>query len=271
MTFARYWDQITPENAGKWGSVQRSATSAFNWSTLDAIYKYTQTNNIIFKEHTFVWGSQQPTGTLTQADVENWIRSFCERYPDTKLIDVVNEPPPHTTPSYIDALGTGESGEYAYITKAFKLAAQYCGTAILILNDYSDIESAGDMNHIIDIVRQVVAAGGPIDAVGAQAHGTSGMTAAQLQDNLDLLHTQTGLPIYITEYDIGDTSDSGQLATYQTQLPVFLNTGYVRGITLWGWIYGKTWIEGSGLVNGTEPRPAMTWLMQTLQRPVPPN
>ena len=65
MKFAKYWDQITPENSGKWGSVQGSPTGAFNWSALDAVYSYTETNHIIFKQHNFVWGSQQPSGTPT--------------------------------------------------------------------------------------------------------------------------------------------------------------------------------------------------------------
>ena len=88
MKYSKYWDQITPENAGKWGSVQGSASSAFNWSSLDAIYSYTETNHIIFKQHVFVWGSQQPSGTPTLAQIENWMKSFCERYPNTRLIDV---------------------------------------------------------------------------------------------------------------------------------------------------------------------------------------
>ena len=271
MKFSKYWDQITPENAGKWGSVQSSATSAFNWSSLDAIYSYAETNHIIFKQHNFVWGSQQPSGTPTQAQVENWIKSFCARYPNTKLIDVVNEPPPHTTPNYTANLGAGETGTYGWITKAFKLARQYCGNAILILNDYNNIEYSDQETHFIDIAKQIKAAGAPIDAVGAQAHGLRTMSASQLQTNLNTMATQTGLPIYITEYDIGEASDATQLATFQAQIPIFRNTAAVHGVTIWGWIDGKTWVANTGLVKGTTPRSAMTWLMNQLGRPVPPN
>lgn len=271
MKYAKYWDQITPENAGKWGSVQASVTSAFNWAALDAIYSYTETNHIIFKQHVFVWGSQQPTGTPTLAQIENWIKIFCQRYPNTKLIDVVNEPPPHTTPNYTANLGAGESGEWGWITKAFKLARQHCGNAVLIMNDYNNIEYADQENHFIDIAKQIKAAGAPIDAVGVQAHGLRTMSAATLQTNLNKMATQTGLPIYITEYDIGEANDATQLATYQAQIPVFRNTAAVRGITIWGWIDGRTWVANTGLVKGTTPRSAMTWLMNQLGRPVPPN
>jgi len=271
MTYSKYWDQISPENAGKWGSVQSSATSAFNWSSLDSIYAYTETNNIIFKQHNFVWGSQQPSGSPTEAQVENWIKSFCMRYPHTKLIDVVNEPPPHTTPNYTAALGAGESGTYGWITKAFKLARQYCGSAILILNDYNNIEYGDQETHFIDIVTQIKAGGAPIDAVGAQAHGASSLSAATLQANIDKLASGTGLPVYITEYDVNQASDATQLSVFQAQIPIFRNTASVHGVTIWGWIAGRTWETNSGLVNGTTPRPAMSWLMQQLGRPVPPN
>jgi len=271
MKYSKYWDQITPENAGKWGSVQGSASSAFNWSSLDAIYSYTETNHIIFKQHVFVWGSQQPSGTPTLAQIENWMKSFCERYPNTRLIDVVNEPPPHTTPNYTANLGAGESGQWGWITKAFKLARQHCPNAILIMNDYNNIEYTDQENHFIDIVKQIKAAGAPIDAVGAQSHGLRTMSASTLQTNLNTMATQTGLPIYITEYDIGEANDATQLATYKAQIPIFRNTAAVHGITIWGWINGKTWVSNTGLVNGTTPRSAMTWLMGELGRPVPPN
>lgn len=270
MKYSNYWDQITPENAGKWGSVQANASGAFNWSTLDAIYAHAVTDGIIFKEHVFVWGAGQPSGPPTQAQVENWIKSFCARYPNTKLIDVVSEPPPHTTPTYAANLGVGETGSWPWITKAFKLARQYCGDAVLILNDYNNIEYADQETHFIEIVKDIKANGAPIDAVGCQAHSLKGRTAASVQANIDTMATGTGLPIYITEYDIGD-NDQVQLTNFQTHMPVFLNTASVKGITVWGWINGSTWITNSGLVNGTTPRPAMTWLMEQLKRPVPPN
>jgi endo-1,4-beta-xylanase len=271
MNFSKYWDQLTPENAGKWGSVQSSPSGAFNWATLDAMYNYAEMNGIVFKHHTFVWGSQQPNGTPTLAQVENWIRSYCERYPNTKLIDVVNEPPPHTTPNYTANLGAGESGTWGWITKAFKLARTHCGNMILILNDYSNIESTNELNRFVDIVTQIKAAGAPIDAVGAQGHATENVSATNLQNNVNSLAMRTGLPVYITEWDIDVANDQQQLSIFQSHFPVFWNSEVVHGITIWGWIVGRTWVANSGLVNGTSPRPAMTWLMQELGRPVPPN
>jgi endo-1,4-beta-xylanase len=156
--FSTYWDQVTPENAGKWGSVQSNVGASFNWSALDAIYDYAEKNQIVFKQHTFVWGSQQPGGNVTPDAVQKWMSEFCKRYPNTKLIDVVNEPPPHTKPSYDSAIGGGTDGDWKWIANAFTWARAACPKATLILNDYNNIEWPNDNAHFIDIVKKVQAA-----------------------------------------------------------------------------------------------------------------
>lgn len=269
LTYSKYWDQVTPENAGKWGSVQSSASAAFNWSALDAIYDYTKKHSIVFKQHTFIWGNQQPSGSIGETQVKNWMTQFCQRYPETKVIDVVNEPPPHTTPAYANSIGGGTNGDWKWITNAFTWARQACPNAILVLNDYNNIEWDNEHAHFIDIVKKIKAAGAPIDAIGCQSHDVAEKSVSQVKTYLDDLHTQTGLPIYITEYDVSDTNDANQLKIYQQQFPLFWDTEYIQGITIWGWIYGKTWSQApnSGLVNNGKFRPAMTWLMQQLGRP----
>jgi endo-1,4-beta-xylanase len=270
LVFSDYWDQITPENAGKWGSVQRTAGAEFNWAALDAIYDYTEQKGIVFKEHTFVWGPQQPTGDLTEADVQNWMREFCARYPNTRLIDVVNEPPPHTEPSYTEAIGGGTDGNWQWIVNAFTWAREYCPNATLILNDFNNIEIGNQNQHFIDIVKTIQAGGAPIDAVGAQAHGLSGANSTPNMINLlTKLHDDTGLPVYITEYDINQNDDTAQRDRVQEQVSFFLDTEWIHGVTVWGWIFGRTWVASSGLIRDGAPRPAMVWLMEELGRPVP--
>jgi len=269
--FKTYWNQISPENAGKWGSVQTSATATFNWRTLDAVYDYTQTNGILFKEHTFIWGSQQPTGSITQANVQTWMTEFCKRYPNTKMIDVVNEPPPHTTPAYADAIGGGTNGNWQWITNSFTWARAACPGAILILNDYNNIEWSGDNTHYLSIISALKTAGAPIDAIGAQAHDldNAGVSTTTVRSLLAKLATTGALPIYVTELDLSYTDDNQQLTAYQQWFPLLRDSGYVKGITIWGWIYGKTWSPSpnSGLIRNGAFRPAMTWLMQQLGRP----
>jgi endo-1,4-beta-xylanase len=269
--FGMLWDQITPENEGKWGSVE-ATRDQMNWAGLDRVRDYAQANGIVFKQHAFVWGSQQPSwvASLTpeeqRAEVEEWIREFCERYPDVALIDVVNEPPPHTSPAYLEALGgAGQSG-YDWIVQSFEWAHQYCPNSILILNDYNNIEYGNDNQHFIDIVNALKQAGAPIDAIGAQAHDAHKLSNDVLQGFIDKL-AETGLPLYITEYDIDVASDSEQQQVMERQFPLFWNDERIAGITLWGYVVGSTWRANTGLMtNDGMPRPALTWLRDFLKR-----
>ena len=196
---------------------------------------------------------------------------FCKRYPNTKMIDVVNEPPPHTTPAYADAIGGGTNGNWQWITNSFTWARAACPGAILILNDYNNIEWSGDNTHYLSIISALKTAGAPIDAIGAQAHDldNAGVSTTTVRSLLAKLATTGALPIYVTELDLSYTDDNQQLTAYQQWFPLLRDSGYVKGITIWGWIYGKTWAPSpnSGLIRNGAFRPAMTWLMQQLGRP----
>jgi arabinoxylan arabinofuranohydrolase len=262
--FTRYWNQITPENEGKWGMVEPQR-DVYNWAGLDAAYNYAMQNNIPFKQHTFIWGNQAPSwihglsASEQAAEIEEWIRDFCARYPRTAMIDVVNEAIPSHAPATFAQNAFGSN----WIIRSFQLARQYCPNSILILNDYNVL--SWDTDAFINLARPVVAAG-VVDALGEQAHGLEGWALADIRSRLDRV-AALGLPIYITEYDVARTNDQEQLSIMQTQFPMFYNHPSVVGITLWGYVVGSTWVNGSGLIhsNGT-PRPAMTWLMNYLGR-----
>jgi endo-1,4-beta-xylanase len=270
--FAGMWNQITPENEGKWQSVEATRND-MRWGGLDRVHDYARQHGLIFKQHTMVWGSQQPTwlqglpAAQQRAEVEEWIRLFCERYPDVDQIDVVNEPPPHTTPVYLQAIGgTGASG-YDWIVQAFKWTRQYCPNATLILNDYNTIEYSADNTRFISIVKAIKAAGAPIDAVGAQAHDAFKLPTDTVKMFIDRLASETGLPVYISEYDIDLADDARQQQVMQSQMTMFWNHQAVRGITLWGYVVGSTWRPNTGLMSSSgAPRPALSWLLDFLER-----
>ena len=266
--FGSYWNQITPENEGKWGRVEVTKDQ-MNWSGLDAIHDYAKAHGTVFKEHNFLWGQRQPTwlAGLSDADqraqVEQWIQLFCERYPDVAIIDVVNEPT-HNQPAYINAIGgAGESG-YDWIVQAFNWAHQYCPNATLLVNDYDNIEYGSDRDSFIQLVKAVQAAGAPLHGVGAQAHDAYKLAASTVRANLDLLASETGLPVYITEFDINEADDAKQAAIMQDMMTMFETDDNVKGITLWGYIQGQTWETNSGLMSPSGVlRPAMQWLVDS--------
>ncbi len=272
LKFADYWNQVSPQNEGKWGSVS-NAKGQYNWSALDTMYKYAEANKMVFKEHTFIWGAQQPGYSITEADVKDWMTQFCKRYPNTKVIDVVNEPPPHTQPSYANNIGGGTNGDWAWIANAFKWAREACPNAVLILNDYNNLEWDKDSQHFIDIVKAIQKLGAPIDAIGCQAHDLDHMAGSTFDVTLDSVKTRmakliAALPsLYITEMDISTKDDAAQLTLYKQYFPLFWNSANVKGITIWGWVVGQTWsmAPDSGLITSSgSKRPAFTWLLQQI-------
>lgn len=261
--FNQYWNQVSPENAGKWGSVESSRNS-MQWSNLDRAYNHAKNNGFMFRQHNFVWGNQQPDwiGSRTQeeqrAEVEEWIRLYGERYPNTDFIDVVNEPL-HAPPVYKNALGGDGSTGWDWVVWTFKKAREYCPTARLHINDYGILNSTSNTNQYLELIG-ILLDSNLIDGIGVQGHGLESTSLSTLQANLNKL-AETHLPIYITEYDVNLDDDQQQYQVYFEQFPLFWEHPAVDGVTLWGYAQGQIWKTNAYLVrsDGSE-RPALAWL-----------
>jgi endo-1,4-beta-xylanase len=51
----RYWNQVTPEYAGKWITVEPTK-DRMAWAELDYAYNYAKSKEYLFRGHNFVWG-----------------------------------------------------------------------------------------------------------------------------------------------------------------------------------------------------------------------
>jgi endo-1,4-beta-xylanase len=269
--FNKYWNQVTPENAGKWGSVE-STRNVMNWAQLDAAYKLAKDNGFYYKHHVLLWGNQQPSWIENLSneeqlkEIKEWFAAVASRYPDLDAIEVVNEPvndPPigATNGNYAKALGgTGVTG-YDWILEAFRLARQYFPKAKLMINEYGIENTPNTLNKYMEIIN-LLKKENLVDQVGFQAHAFSTRgSAAGLKNFLDVLAT-TGLPLYATELDIDGPSDKVQLDDYMKIFPVIWNHPSVLGVTLWGWRTGLWRNQEKAyliLDNGLE-RPALEWL-----------
>ena len=87
------------------------------------------------------------------------------------------------------------------------------------------------------------------------------------QARIEKLVSATGLPVYITQYDIGLADDELQKQQYQDHLTMFWQNPSVKGVTILGYVAGYTWRSNTGSMksDGTK-RPAMAWLMEFLGR-----
>lgn len=272
------WNQITPENESKWSSIEGSRRGSFNWGGCDNAYNYAKRYGFPFKFHCLIWGAQYPgwmdnlsTEEQYKAIVE-WMDAIKARYPDLPLIDVVNEAiPGHQPAPYKEALGGDGKTGYDWIIKAFEMAYERWPDAILIYNDYNTFQ--WQRTEFINLVKVLRDAGAPIDAYGCQSHDLTGMNFTDFKSAMTEIQNALKMPMYSTEYDIGTTDDNLQLQRYKEQIPYMWEADYCAGITLWGYIYGRTWIkddntgEGgiSGIIKDGKDRPAMTWLREYMQ------
>jgi endo-1,4-beta-xylanase len=209
----KYFNQVTPENAGKWGSVE-TADQVFNWTDLDASRKYAADNNFPFRFHVLFWGAQQPTWLkpLSNADkirnIREWLAAISDRYKDDSgpfkkpeyvevFNEVLNDPPNNlnnATPQYqfrannttdaasgdyVDALRSlnAELGttpwEYDYVVNAFKLARQYFGCTTKLMINEYGVENDANTMGIYTSIVNALKAEKLIDAVGIQTHSFS--------------------------------------------------------------------------------------------------
>ena len=266
------WNQITCENESKWSSVEGSRGN-FNWSGADRAFNYAKQHNFTYKFHALVWGAQYP-GWLDNlpagerfAAMTNWFNHAKAQYETLPMIDVVNEAVgmhQQGNPMIKETLGGGGKTGYDWLIKAFEMAYERWPDAILIYNDYNSIR--WDLDNYITLVRTLRDAGAPIDAYGNQSHEVSDISESELKNNLKKQQDALQMPMFVTELDIDVANDAQQKAQYQKVLPAMWEAPYCAGVTLWGYVVGRTWVGNSGLYkeNG-EARPAMTWIKEYMQ------
>ncbi len=294
--FTEYWNQVTPENAGKWGSVE-GTRDQMNWGGLDAAYALAKDNGFPFRFHVLIWGNQQPGWMkgLSQEDqleeIEEWFQAVADRYPDIDYLEVVNEPlhdPPTDQTNddgsggYYEALGgAGETG-WDWVITSFEMAKEIFPDSVkLMINDYGIVGNISEARNYVEIIK-LLKDRDLIDRVGVQAHAfnngstqiNSTVTPETQKAVLDLIAEETGLLIQATEMDIdgnfarGDSeNDQIQLQKYQGIVPAYWEHPSVEGITFWGWRPGL-WRDNQQafIVNeNNEHRPAMDWLREYVE------
>ena len=288
--FGQYWNQITAENECKWASIE-GTRGRYNFSGCKAAYNWAKQNGGYFKFHALLWGSQYPSWLEglsvdeTKTAIMNWFDAVKKEIPDPDMIDVVNEAIRTGNNQYhsnypktkiIEAMG-GDNGNYTFIVNAFKEARKRWPNAVLIYNDYNTVQ--WNKNEGIDLINKIKQGGAPVDGYGLQAHdmqnqggnangtgaGGSCLNINTLKSVIEEIWTKTQTPMFISEYDIFTSNDNEQKTCYEQQISYFMENEHIAGITIWGYIYGATWNDGtSGIIRDEKDRPAMTWLKEYL-------
>lgn len=280
--YLSYWNGVTAENASKWGSVE-PYQGMMNWTNSDMVYNYAKNNNLSYRYHAIAWGSQYPSWieplsndvAAFRAAIENYMAEIADRYLYIDQVDVLNENlylntyngQEHAAGSPYFRKGLGGAGEtgYDWVIWLFQKAREYFPNSRLVMNDFELEGNYAGLDEMLAVVK-VLRDRGLIDGFGTQAHHFNldrlANDPSKIGSSLDRM-AQSGLPIYVTELDMKgkDNNENSQLNSYKNIFPVYWNHPAVAGITLWGYIEGRTWSGGTGLLNSNRTkRSAMLWL-----------
>ncbi|WP_461117412.1 endo-1,4-beta-xylanase [Spirosoma jeollabukense] len=270
--FEKYFNQVTPENAGKWGSIE-GTQGVYNFTEVDQARAFAKQHGFPFRFHVLVWGAQQPTWLKPLNDAQKvqkikaWFQAVATHYDGSsdararlEYIEVANEtlndPPNNLGPNltdpasgdYVNALKSLNAelgttpGRFDWVVNSFKLARQYfpCETK-LMLNEYNaESGLADDYVTLVNLLK----ADNLLDVIGLQGHSFSTRKYDPNQSfaaHTTYLRTQlnkiaaTGLPIMITELDIdGDVDSTYTVTTNVAVKQAFQKSEYER-------IFGLYW------------------------------
>ncbi|RDX57114.1 endo-1,4-beta-xylanase C precursor [Lentinus brumalis] len=248
--------QITPANSMKWDATEPTR-GTFTFSGGDQIANLAKANGQLLRGHNCVWYNQLPSwvsnGQFTAADLTTVIQNHCSTLVShykgqVYSWDVVNEPfnddGTWRQDVFYNVLGT------TYPAIALKAARAADPNAKLYINDYNIEQSGAKATAMLNLVKQLIADGVPIDGVGFQCHFIVGEVPGTFQTVLEQF-TALGLEVAITELDIRTTTPASQSALaqqqkdYQSVVQACMNVDGCVGITVWDFTDKYSWVPST--------------------------
>jgi len=248
----------------------------YYWKDADAIVAFAQANGLRVRGHNLCWHEQTPPwlfkntdGKLVTKDVllkrlKDHITTVVNRYKGKIYAwDVVNEAIDDDSTKFLrNSLWYQICGE-DFIAKAFEYAHEADPKAILFYNDYNT-ERPEKRERVYRLLKKLVDAGVPINAVGIQAHWSIDEPSQK-----DLIATikkfsSLGLKVQVTELDISiypweknkRTLRPGETDTYTPELEKKQDEKYaevfkvfrdyknvISGVTFWNISDKRTWLD----------------------------
>jgi len=279
---ASQFSTVTPENVMKWESLEPTR-GTYNWAPADELVAFAQQNHQRVRGHVLVWHNQLPswltTGVANGTISNDELKALLHKHITDVVThfrgkiwqwDVVNEavsdpwdtpPTLHFRGFWADHLGP------TIFADAFRWARAADKDALLFYNDYN-VESFGSgdpandkVQFVYNWLRQLRAAGVPVDGFGSQGHlGTQygNYDAVQVADTLRRF-TDLGLATAFTEVDVrsqmtagvqaGDSAEinprlQASASNFSVLLQACLSNRHCLSFTVWGFTDKHSWVPG---------------------------
>ncbi|MEO7120913.1 MAG: endo-1,4-beta-xylanase [Ginsengibacter sp.] len=269
------FNSITPENAMKMGPIH-PRENYYYWKDADSIVAFAQRNHIRVRGHNLCWHEQTPSwlfkddnGNLVTKEIllkrlKDHITTVVNRYKGKIYAwDVVNEAIADDSTQFLrNSLWYKICGP-DFIAKAFEYAHEADPDAILFYNDYNT-DRPEKRERIYKLLKQLVDAKVPINAVGLQGHWSIYEPSSQELNETIEKFSSLGLKVQVTELDISvypwEKNGRARLATdvdaytpkleqqqddqYRKVFRVFReHKNVLTGVTFWNVSDRNTWLD----------------------------
>jgi len=258
-----YFNYGVSGNSFKWSGIQPRHTAP-DYTAFDNAVRWTRSIGWELRAHTLLWGAYDyeddhplprwvkdlPTAqAITDTCRMRVIREVSRYRGIIREYDVMNEPL-HAT--YLSSV-VGDSINW----NCFKWARSADPDAELYINEYNVEYYWGDAEKYRDLIKKIIAMGGPVTGVGVQAHFWQGMRPdiTEFVTRLNII-AQAGLPIKLTEFDNGDISQEDQAADLIKVITIAFSHPAINGIIFWNLSDNATWRPNAGLF-GKDRKPKL--------------
>jgi len=239
---AANFNSAVHENALKWHNCERSATSGFDYSTAEAIYKFCAERDIVMRGHCMFW--------CTDRNVQAWVKQLdkdaLRKVVKRRAIDVTSRFKGRIEEFdlnnelifgnfYRRSLGDG------IIKDMTDWGKEGNPKALLYLNEQGSLASGGrSADKYVALIKKTLDQGVKIDGLGCQGHFGNMVDMQKVQATLDRL-AQFNLPIKITEYDFSTDDEQAKAKHLKEFYTICFAHPAVEGIMMWGFWEGAHW------------------------------
>jgi endo-1,4-beta-xylanase len=271
----KQFNSITPENSMKMAPIHPEE-NRYNWKDADSIVAFAQAHGLKVRGHNLCWHEQTPkwlfkdsAGNLVTKEVllkrlKDHITTVVNRYKGKIYAwDVVNEAIDDDSTKFLrNSLWYQVCGD-EFIAKAFEYAHEADPNAILFYNDYNT-ERPEKRERVYRLLKQLVDAKVPINAVGIQAHWSVYEPGSKDLEETIKKFSSLGLKVQVTELDIsiypweknmrakrpGESDaytpglEKKQMDQYAEVFKIFRKyRNVITGVTFWNISDKNTWLD----------------------------
>lgn len=251
---------LTAEYQMKWGQVEK-VQGAPNYTASDQVEDYAVAHSMKVRGHALIWHEEMPpwiehpVGTFLKNFTADELKKFISDHITSEVThfkgkfyawDVVNEvlAEDGTMRETIWYKTLGKQ----FIIDAFKQAKALDPTVKLYINDYSVGYNNSKMEGLYNLVKELKAAGAPIEGVGFQAHYYLGAVPQDLAKVLQHFVDGLDVEVALTEVDIAvplpvtPEKLEAQAKDYGATFGACVAVKRCVGITMWGLTDKYSWI-----------------------------